>query len=94
MIDGRLSSLQGGALKSRYYYLRSRTRPSEDQAMSDLRSSLFEDPRNLDALIAMFGVYHRRRDDRRAVYYLKQALAISPEDPRLKTYEEEYAGQL
>ena len=62
--------------------------------MNDLSSSLFEDPRNLDALTAMFGIYHRRRDERRAVYYLKQALAISPDNPQLRRYEAEYAGLL
>jgi Tfp pilus assembly protein PilF len=58
--------------------------------MNDLRSSLFEDPRNLEALIAMFEIYHRRRDERRAAYYLRQALVIAPDNPQLKRYEEEY----
>jgi Tfp pilus assembly protein PilF len=94
MIESRLKGMNGGSLKSRYYYLLSRIRGNEDAAMSDLRSSLFEDPRNLDALIAMFGIYHRQRDERRAVYYLKQALAIAPENPQLKRYENEFAGLL
>ena len=94
MIEGRLGSVSGGVLKSRYYFLRSRVRANEEMTMNDLRSCLFEDPRNLDALTAMFEIYHRRRDDRRAVYYLKQALAISPDNPRLKRYETEYAGSL
>jgi Tfp pilus assembly protein PilF len=94
MIESRLSALGGGAVKSRYYYLRSRIRTGEESAMNDLRSSLFEDPRNLNALIALFEIYHRRRDERRAVYYLKQALAIDPGNPYLKRYEGEYAGLL
>jgi tetratricopeptide (TPR) repeat protein len=94
MIEGRIGGLPGGTLKSRYYYLRSRVRASEDAVMNDLRSSLFEDPRNLDALAAMFGIYHRRRDERRAVYYLKQALAIAPDNPQLRRYETEYARLL
>ncbi|MDR1863007.1 MAG: hypothetical protein LBQ67_03705 [Treponema sp.] len=94
MIESRLSSLAGGAFKSRYFYLRSRIRTSEDSVMNDLRSSLFEDPRNLNALIAMFDIYHRRRDERRAVYYLKQALALAPDNPQLKRYEVEYADSL
>jgi tetratricopeptide (TPR) repeat protein len=92
MIEGRLSAQGGGPAKSRYYYLRSRLRANEETALGDLRSSLFEDPRNLDALIAMFGIYHRRKDERRALYYLKQALAIAPNNPRLKRYEQEYSG--
>jgi tetratricopeptide (TPR) repeat protein len=92
MIESRLSVQGGGQAKSRYYYLRSRLRANEETALGDLRSSLFEDPRNLDALIAMFEIYHRRKDERRALYYLKQALAIAPDNPRLKRYEQEYGA--
>ena len=94
MIETRLSAVSNSAQKSRYYFLRSRLRTGDDAIMNDLRSSLFEDPRNLSALIAMFEIYHRRRDERRAVYYLKQALAISPDNPQLKRYEPEYAALL
>ncbi|MDR1279170.1 MAG: hypothetical protein LBK02_10505 [Treponema sp.] len=94
MIESRLAGLPGGTVKSRYYYLRSRIRSGEEPVMNDLRSSLFEDPRNLSALIAMFEIYHRRRDERRAVYYLKQALALAPNNPQLRRYETEYAGLL
>jgi tetratricopeptide (TPR) repeat protein len=94
MIESRLAELGGGVLKGQYYYLRSRLRGNEESVINDLRSCLFEDPRNLDALIAMFEIYQRRRDDRRAVYYLKQALALAPDNPRLKRWEIEYAAQL
>ena len=97
LIESRLASSSGtggGNIRSRYYFLRSRIQGDEEAALSDLRSSLFEDPRNLDALIAMFEIYHNRREERRAVYYLRQALAISPDHPRLKRYEREYASLL
>jgi len=97
LIESRLASAtgtSGGSTRSRLYYLRSRIQGGEEEALSDLRSSLFEDPRNLDALIAMFEIYHNRREERRAVYYLRQALAISPDHPRLKRYEQEYASLL
>ena len=94
LIEGRLSSANNNQIKSRYFYLRSRLQTNQDTALSDLRSSLFEDPRNLDALIATFEMYHNRREERRAVYYLRQALAIAPEHPVLKRYEREYASLL
>jgi tetratricopeptide (TPR) repeat protein len=94
LIETRLVTLPGGVLKGRYYYLRSRLRTGEEAAMNDLRSSLFEDPRNLNALIAMFEIYRRRKDDNRAVFYLKQALALAPDDPRLRRYASEYASLL
>jgi Tfp pilus assembly protein PilF len=94
MTENRLNGMAGGVLKSRYYYLRSRTRSSEETMMNDLNSSLFENPRNLDALIAMFEIYHRRKDERRAVYYLKQALVLAPNNLRIKRYETEYSATL
>jgi Tfp pilus assembly protein PilF len=90
LLETRLAKAVGGALKSRYHYLHSLLRSGDEAAMNDLHSSLFEDPRNLDALTALFAIYHRRQDERRAFYYLKQALAIAPDDPKLKRYETEY----
>jgi tetratricopeptide (TPR) repeat protein len=90
LLETRLAFLEGGIIKSRYYYLRSRLQTNEELAMNDLRSSLFEDPRNLNALTAMFEIYHNHKDERRAVYYLKQALALAPDNPRLKRYGAEY----
>jgi cytochrome c-type biogenesis protein CcmH/NrfG len=94
LLESRLSALEAGAQRSQLYYLRSRIQNNEEAVLNDLRSSLFEDPRNLDALIAMFEIYHRRREERRAVHYLRQALAISPDNPRLKRYESEYSALL
>jgi predicted Zn-dependent protease len=94
MLESRISGLSRGILKSRYYYLRSRLQTNEESRMEDLRSSLFEDPRNLNALIRMFEIYHRRKDERRAVYYLKQALALAPDDPQLNAYRIEYEPAL
>ena len=94
MLENRLAGSGSETVRSRYFFLRSRIQNNDETALGDLRSSLFEDPRNLDALIAMFEIYHRRREERRAVYYLRQALAIAPENPRLKRYENEYAAAL
>jgi Tfp pilus assembly protein PilF len=94
IIGQKLTSAASGAAKSRYYYLRSRLETSDDMTMNDLRSSLFEDPRNLDALISLFTIYHRRGDIRRAAYYLKQAIAVSPTHPALRRYDAEYRARL
>jgi len=97
LIESRFASLGttgSGTTRGRLYFLRSRIQSDEEAVLSDLRSSLFEDPRNLDALIASFEIYNNRREERRAVYYLRQALAISPDNPRLRRYEREYASLL
>ena len=90
MIETRLNGMSGGALKSRYLYLRSQTRTDEELMLSDLRDSLFENPRNINALIASFEIHHRRNDERRAAFYLRQALALAPDNPRLRLYAIEY----
>ena len=90
IVESRIGSITGGLLKSQYLYLRSQTRSSEELVMNDLMSSLFEDPRNLNALIALFDIHHERGDERRAVYYLRQALALAPDSQKLKRYGEEY----
>ena len=94
MIETRLASVGSGSVKSRYFLLRSRIRSTEEETLNDLRSSLFEDPRNLQTLIATFEFYHLRGEERRAAYYLRQALSISPDNQRLRRYEQEYASLL
>jgi Tfp pilus assembly protein PilF len=91
LIETRLASNAADTQKSRYYYLRSRIRSNDDQIVSDLRASLFADPRNLVSMIAMFEFYHFRRPEKpRAIIYLRQALAIDPANPQLRRYAEEY----
>ena len=94
LIAQRLAVHSSGQEKSRYLYLRSRIGANEEAVMADLSSALFENPRNLNALIDLFEIYHRRKDSRRAVYYLKQALALAPGNSRLRRYEGEYSGLL
>ena len=77
IINGRLD----GAVphfKSVLYYYQSRIAPSADIRLSSLRSSLLADPRNIDALSAMYGWFMERKDYRMAQYYLKQVLALDP----------------
>jgi tetratricopeptide (TPR) repeat protein len=88
LIENRLQKLAGGSVKSQYYYLRSSLRTNEAEALEDLRSSNFEDPRNLRALIGLFKAYQQQGDERRAIFYLKQALALDPEAPELQAYKE------
>jgi len=94
LIESRINSVSRGSLLSRYYFLRSRLQTNDEAISSDLRSSIFEDPRNLEANIAMFEFHNRRREERRAAHYLKQAIAIAPDNPVVRRYEREYAALL
>jgi Tfp pilus assembly protein PilF len=92
IINARIAALGSGAFKSRYYYLRSLT-DNPDAAISDLRSSLFENPRNLESLKALFETYHKRGDERHAAYYWRQAFALAPDDPLVLQYRDEYQNK-
>jgi thioredoxin-like negative regulator of GroEL len=94
LLESRLNLSPNGVVKGQYFYLRSRLQPNEEAVLNDLRSSIFEDPRNLDALLSMFEIYIRRREDRRAVYYLRQAMATAPDNPRVKRLETQYSALL
>ena len=94
IINERIVRIGAGSFKSRYYYLRSRLQSGDEAIQADLRSALFENPRNLDAILAMFEISDKKNDERRAVYYLKQALALAPNNPAVKSYERKYAGKL
>ncbi|MDR2491130.1 MAG: hypothetical protein LBD20_06985 [Spirochaetaceae bacterium] len=94
IINERINRIGAGSFKSRYYYLRSRLQSGGDAVQADLRSALFENPRNLDAILAMFEISDKKNDERRAIYYLKQAIALAPNNPAVKNYERKYAGKL
>jgi Tfp pilus assembly protein PilF len=91
LIESRLASPGVGPVKAQYYYQRSRIQSDEEAVLQDLRSSLFADPRNNDALLGLLELYHRRGDDRRALYYYKQAQSFDPANPRLRYYDRYYA---
>ncbi|WP_407400051.1 tetratricopeptide repeat protein [Treponema sp.] len=65
-------------MKSFLYYERSFLQGTEDQILSDLRSSLTANPRNKDSLYRLYQIYYNKKDWRRAQYYLKQVVALDP----------------
>lgn len=70
-------------MKSFLYYERSFLSTNEDTIFSDLRSSLTANPRNKDALFRLYSIYYRKKEYRKAQYYLKQVVALSPTDETL-----------
>lgn len=67
--------------KSILFYHRSFLRSTEDLVLQDLRSSLTNNPRNKDALYRLYNIYYDKKDWRRAQYYLKQVVALDPNNP-------------
>lgn len=70
-------------MKSFLYYERSFLSSSEADILADLRSSLTSNPRNKDALLRLYRIYFNKKEYRKAQYYLKQVVAISPKDEKI-----------
>jgi tetratricopeptide (TPR) repeat protein len=91
LIAKKIQDRGSSKFKSRLWTYKSRLEPSDDAAMSDLRSSLLENPENLEALVAMFDLYFKQKDYRKAQFYLKQALAAGPQDPEVLARDAAYS---
>ena len=87
LIDSMLSSASS-KIKSYLYYRKSFLERSEDTALADLRSSLIANPRNSEALFRLYEIYYDKKDYRKAQYYLKQVVAINPNDSSYKRLNE------
>lgn len=74
------SSINGASssMKSFLYYQRSFLAGGEAAQLSDLRAAVIANPRNSDALFRMYGIYFAKQDYRKAQYYLRQVIALNP----------------
>lgn len=79
-------------MKSFLYYERSLMRTTQENMLTDLRSSLISNPRNSDALYRLYEIYYERRDYRKAQYYLKQVVALNPNDSDLRALNEKLSS--
>jgi tetratricopeptide (TPR) repeat protein len=89
IVEGRFSQVTDRGFRSRYYHLRSKLQAGVKDILEDLRLALFDEPRNLPALLDIIDVYKERGDLRRARYYLRQALAVSANDAEVRALEAE-----
>ena len=86
-IDSLMNS-SSSKVKSYLYYRRSFLQLTEEKTLADLRSSLIANPRNSDALFRLYELYYAKQDYRKAQYYLKQVVAINPNDTSFKKLNE------
>lgn len=83
-----LMSASSTKIKSFLYYMRSYLQYTDEAALADLRSSLISNPRNSDALFRLYEIYFSKKDYRKAQYYLRQVVAIKPNDSSVKKLNE------
>ena len=67
-------------LRSFLYYQRSLLATNDTDKLADLRQSLTSNPRNADPLFELYKYYFEKKDYRKAQYYLKQVVALNPND--------------
>ncbi|MCQ2591595.1 MAG: tetratricopeptide repeat protein [Treponema sp.] len=75
-------------MKSYLYYRRSFLQITEENTLADLRASLVAGPRNSDALFRLYEIYYEKDDFRKAQYYLRQVVAINPNDSTTRKLNE------
>ena len=86
-IDSLMNS-SPAKIKSYLFYRRSYLQLTEEKQLADLRSSLISNPRNSDALFRLYEVYYDKKDYKKAQYYLRQVVAINPNDSSVKKLNE------
>lgn len=74
----KLLSGANSRLKSALYLEKSYLEDNTEKQLTALRSSLSLNPRNKDALFALYEYYFARKDYRKAQYYLKQVVSLNP----------------
>ncbi len=87
LINSLLDS-SSSKMKSYLYYRRSFLQGTESSSLADLRSSLIANPRNSDALLRLYEIYFAKEDYKKAQYYLKQVVALNPNDSSIKKLNE------
>lgn len=75
--------------RSFLFYRRSFLRKTQDEQLSDLRSSLIANPRYNDALFRLYQIYYEQGEYRRAQYYLRQVVALNPDNAYYRRLNEE-----
>ncbi len=82
-------STASSSMKSALFYERSKIVSGDEAKLADLRSSLNANPRNEDALFALYRFYYDSKDYRKAQYYLRQVVALNPADTALLQLQHE-----
>ena len=84
-ITASLSKDYSNQVKSDLYFEKSRIASSSEAQLADLRSCLTANPRNQNALLALYNYYFDKADYRKSQYYLRQAIALNPQNAELMT---------
>jgi len=80
-VDKGLADYADPAVRSELFYLRALTDREDPKAyVQDLRSSLLENPDNIEAILALSDAFIHQADYRLALIYLRRAVQLRPDD--------------
>ncbi len=94
ILEQRIPLEKDAEKRSVLYYLKSLIELTDDARLQSLRSALFEDLQNIDALISISRLYTAMGDVRKAYRYIKQAAALAPANQEIKREMAEIEGML
>ncbi|HAK47329.1 MAG TPA: hypothetical protein DCO79_15595, partial [Spirochaeta sp.] len=94
ILDKKIPLEKDAEKRSELYYLKSRADDTEETQLQSLRSALFENLQNIEALISISILYTEMGDVRKAYRYIKQAAAIDSENEEIKIRMAEIEGLL
>ncbi len=83
-INRRLTENTNAEVKSLLLYFRSRLVQDQNEKLQYLQSALLENMQNVEALIEIAGLYESIGEYNKAIRYLRQAIALNPENQSLK----------
>ena len=84
LLDQRIPVEKDSEKRSVLYFLKSLTDLSEEEKLQSLRSALFENLQNIEALVAISDLYLEMGDIRKAYQYIKQAAALEPDNTEIR----------
>ncbi|MFP4364845.1 MAG: tetratricopeptide repeat protein [Spirochaetia bacterium] len=94
LINSRIDTLEDSAIRSQLYYYLAVLTEERQEKISILRTALYEDPTNTDALIQMGRAYERNQELQRALLYYRQAFILEPENQELSDRITEIESQM
>jgi len=83
-VDRRVDETSQSEVRSVLLYFRARLVQDQSSKLEYLQSSLLENVQNINALIEIAELYESTGEYNKAIRYLRQAIALSPEDQSLR----------
>jgi len=93
-IDRRINEDPSAEVKSLLLYFRARLAQDQEEKLNYLQSALLENMQNTGALIEIAELYESLEEYNKAIRYLRQAIALNPDNQNLKRKKRELENKV